>query len=77
MKYVWGIHRDKKFQRQWDNKKFKGAKERGSRSEDTKGKKAISRKVKRDTVKNKGCPIMQISFLGKGEPVLIALFFLI
>lgn len=30
--------------------------------------------MKGDVLKNKGCPVMQISFLGKGESLLIALF---
>lgn len=39
-----------------------------------KGEKAISRQVKRDDMKNKGCHITQILFLGKGEFLLIAVF---
>ena len=44
------------------------------RFENPKRRKAISRKVKGDFLKNKSCPVRQISFLGKGESLLIALF---
>ena len=36
-------------------------------SEDTRGRKAISIKLKGDVLKHKGYPIMQVRFLGKGE----------
>ena len=40
----------------------------------TKRRGALNRKVKGDDLKNKGCPHLQLLFLGKGEFPLIALF---
>lgn len=64
-----------KFQRLWGSVKLMWAKERVG-PEDTKGRKAISGKVRRDVWKNKDLPIVQISFLGKEESLLIDLFLL-
>lgn len=65
-------HEIPKAMRQQDSKKKKA--EKRGRSEDSQGRKAISRMVKGEVLKNKSYPIMQVSFFGKGESMLISPF---